>query len=70
MIKDFIKGGLAKNLPYKMFNNNELKKGIKVELEHTPNVNIAREIAKDHLVEFPKYYTELAKMEKRLKKKR
>lgn len=41
----------------------ELKKGVKVELEHTDDKTIAREIAMDHLYEDPKYYTKLAKIE-------
>lgn len=42
----------------------QLKKGIKVEKEHTSNDKIAREIALDHLGELPDYYTRLSKMEK------
>jgi hypothetical protein len=41
----------------------ELKKGIKIELEHTTDEKIAREIAMDHLYEDPKYYTKLSKIE-------
>lgn len=41
----------------------EFKKGIKIELEHTTDENIAREIAMDHLYEDPKYYTKLSKIE-------
>lgn len=41
----------------------ELKKGIKSELEHTTDRDIAREIAMDHLYEDPKYYTKLSKIE-------
>jgi hypothetical protein len=40
----------------------ELKKGIKVEKEHTDDVKRAARIAMDHLVEDPKYYTKLAKI--------
>jgi|688.fasta_scaffold356263_2 hypothetical protein len=40
----------------------ELKKGIKVEQEHTSNIKIATRIALDHLFEDPKYYTKLAKI--------
>lgn len=39
----------------------ELNMGIKVELEHTENQKIAREIALDHLMEHPDYYTRLQK---------
>lgn len=40
----------------------ELKKGIKVEQEHTSNAKTAARIALDHLFEDPKYYTKLAKI--------
>lgn len=39
----------------------ELEMGIKVELEHTPDEKVAREIAMDHLAENPSYYTKLKK---------
>jgi hypothetical protein len=41
----------------------DLKKGMKVEMEHTTDVNVAKEIAFDHLYEDPNYYDKLAKME-------
>lgn len=41
----------------------EIRKGIGVELEHTDDSSLAREIAKDHMVEDPKYYTKLIAME-------
>lgn len=37
----------------------ELSRGIKVEMEHTKEYSIAKEIALDHLKEDPKYYTKL-----------
>lgn len=43
----------------------ELALGIKVELEHTKDESVAKEIALDHLVEDPKYYTHLIEMEKK-----
>ena len=46
----------------------ELKKGIKTEMEHTDNPAIAKTIAKDHLDEYPDYYTRLIKMEKQAKR--
>lgn len=48
----------------------EFKKGIKTELEHTTDENIAREIAMDHLYEDPKYYTKLSKIEEMNKPKK
>lgn len=44
---------------------NQLEKGIQVEYEHTYNTEIAKEIAMDHLVEYPYYYDELEQMEKK-----
>ena len=41
----------------------QLRKGIKVELEHTTNKSEAREITLDHLAEYPDYYDRLAKVE-------
>jgi len=41
----------------------EWLKGIKVEMEHTNNKRIAREIAKDHLYEDIFYYKKLSKIE-------
>lgn len=66
--KDYIRGGLADYVPLSHFNKKQLEKGIKVEMEHTNNPKIAREIATDHLQEFPLYYTNLAKMEAGMKK--
>jgi len=42
----------------------QLNKGIKVEFEHTGDKAEAREIALDHLDEFPDYYDRLEKAEK------
>jgi hypothetical protein len=44
----------------------ELKKGVKVEMEHTNKHSVAKEIALDHLGEDLHYYTKLAKVEKDL----
>lgn len=41
----------------------QLTKGIAVEKEHTSNEATAREIALDHLSEFPDYYDRLKKVE-------
>jgi len=49
------------NVPDKKFNPKELKMGIKMEKEHTNNTNIAKQIAKAHLVERKNYYTLLKK---------
>jgi hypothetical protein len=42
-----------------------MAKGVKTESEHTTNPAIAADISKDHLVEDPKYYTKLEKVEKK-----
>lgn len=42
----------------------ELKKGVKVEMEHTNKHSVAKEIALDHLGEDLHYYSKLAKVEK------
>jgi hypothetical protein len=44
----------------------ELKKGVKVEMEHTSKHSVAKEIALDHLGEDLHYYAKLAKVEKDL----
>lgn len=46
----------------------QLRMGIEVEKEHTEDEEIAKRIAKDHLDEFPDYYTRLKKMEDQAKK--
>lgn len=43
----------------------QLNKGIKVEQEHTGDIAMAREIALDHLDEFPDYYDRLEKAEEK-----
>ena len=44
----------------------QLQMGMKVEMEHTNDKKIAREVAMDHLYENPKYYSKLTKMEKEI----
>ena len=46
----------------------QLEMGIKAELEHTTDQDIAHEIAMDHLIEDPKYYTKLSKIEEKKSK--
>ena len=75
--KNQIKGGLADNLSVKDIAEKhkvsieeikkQLKMGIDVEMEHTDEPSKAMEIAMDHLTESPSYYTELEKMESKLK---
>lgn len=61
--KDLIPGGLADHKPDSSFNPKSIRKGIKVEKEHTSNPQVAKEIAKDHLSESSTYYDDLAQME-------
>lgn len=77
-IDDVIKGGkadtytletIAKKHGVKLSQiKSELEIGLKVEMEHTNDKGQAAEICKDHLVEFPDYYTRLLKMEKEAEK--
>ncbi len=61
--KDLIPGGLADKKKPEDFDKKQLAKGKKVEMEHTNDPKKALEIAMDHLVEDPKYYDKLEKME-------
>lgn len=47
----------------------QLRRGTRVEMEHTRSRKVARIIAAHHLVESPRYYQALAKMERRLKRR-
>jgi hypothetical protein len=72
--EDKIAGGLAKGLSLNDIAEKhgvsvdvmvaEFKKGIAVEMEHTTDREVAKEIALDHLFEDPKYYTKLSSVEK------
>jgi hypothetical protein len=73
-----LKGGKADKLTPKeiadKFNvstskvTSQITKGEKVESEHTNNKGKAKEIAMDHVSEFPDYYDRLEKMEKEAEK--
>ena len=70
---NLIPGGIANGMPLEDIAKKhgvdlaeleaEYEKGIKVEMEHTSDKNVAMEIARHHLLEDPKYYTILAKIE-------
>lgn len=66
--KELIEGGEADGEPDSKYPESEIARGIKVEHEHTDDPAKAKEIAKDHLEESPRYYQELAKMEAKLDK--
>jgi len=53
--KDFFKD-VDNSIDYDL---EELKRGIEVEHEHTSDPKLAEMIAKQHLVEDPKYYTKI-----------
>lgn len=59
LIEDILPGGKGDNLSPNDVDRNELKMGIKHEMEHTKDPKIATEIALDHLSEDPHYYTHL-----------
>ena len=63
-LAELITGGKAdkENVTESDVNPEELKMGIKVELEHTPNKLMAKEIALDHLSELDDYYTRLKRV--------
>lgn len=61
---DKLPGGLADKKKPSDFPAAALKQGIKVELEHTKDRALAREIAMDHLTEDLKYYDKLKLVEK------
>ena len=63
MINNLVKlpGGVGDNTPTDQVDPNQLSIGIQVEMEHTNDLDIAKEIAMDHLTEDPQYYTKLVK---------
>lgn len=66
ILGSFLGAGRAKEkgITEKDVDPEQLKMGIKVEMEHTTNTELAKRIALDHLAEIDNYYTLLAKMEK------
>ena len=63
-MKDLSPGGIADNVPDSAFDLEQLKIGQEIELEHTDDPELAKEIAKDHLREHKDYYKKLQEMEK------
>lgn len=66
--KELIPGGLSDGSNPQDFDQAALTQGIKVEMEHTDDPAVAREIAMDHLTEDPQYYVKLRRVEGRVKK--
>ena len=54
-------GGVGDKVTPDMVDPVALALGTQIEMEHTSDVNVAREIATDHLTEDPQYYTKLVK---------
>jgi hypothetical protein len=52
-------GGVGDNTQTSQVDANQLSLGVQIEMEHTNDPDIAKEIAMDHLKEDPKYYTKL-----------
>lgn len=69
-MRERVVGGRADFCSDAVFDKRQLQKGVRHEMEHTREKAIAKEIAKDHLVEDPKYYDHLNEMERRLKKQK
>lgn len=59
---DRLAGGRADGRSPRSFSAAELRAGTRVELEHTSDPSLAREIAMDHLAEDPLYYQRLKKI--------
>ncbi|WP_353208339.1 hypothetical protein [Sphingorhabdus sp.] len=61
---DLLHGGKADNVPDREFSSKALNEGQKDERKHTDNDQIAKEIAKDHLSQDPRYYKKEKLVEK------
>ena len=59
--------GKHNDVPDDQFDANELQLGIETEMEHTDSDEVAKSIAKDHLMEIKDYYTRLKRMEEEAK---
>lgn len=59
--KDQIPGGLGDKKKPSDFDSVQLDQGEKIEMEHTSDPAMAREVAMDHLTEDPRYYKKLQK---------
>ena len=69
-IKERIPGGRAEGKDPDKYDSNQINMGREIEMEHTPDKEVAKEISRDHLEEFDTYYTGLSEMEKKLKKQK
>lgn len=55
-------GGRSQGLRPEQFDQQQLRVGMRVEMEHTNSPRIARRIAMDHLTEDADYYKKLSKI--------
>jgi hypothetical protein len=62
-VSEKIPGGLSDGKNPEDFDPKSLAEGTKVEMEHTSDPEIAKEIAMDHLTEDPRYYEKLKTIE-------
>jgi len=62
---DKLPGGLADNKSTTKYPADQVAQGTKVEMEHTNDKKLSKEITKDHLEEHSDYYTRLKNMEDR-----
>lgn len=67
--EDNLSGGIGDEIDFESLDQEQLDKGAKVEMEHTDDINLAREIAKDHLTEDKDYYKKLEVMETKASEK-
>lgn len=67
---DLIPGGKGDRLSPRAVSKRQLLAGIRVEMEHTRDPKVAREIALDHLAETPDYYTKLKQVERHARVRR
>ena len=67
LLGSFLGEGRSKDFKGK-YDPEQIKMGIKVEMEHTTSPLLSLKIAQDHLSEFKDYYTRLAKMENEAEK--
>ena len=68
VLTTMLKTGRHQDVPDSKYDQKELEEGQIIEKEHTDCPILAKEIAKDHLSEYPDYYTRLKKMEEEAKK--
>jgi len=61
--RDRLPGGLGDKKTREDFDPEQVEKGIKVEMEHTDDPELALEITLDHLTEDPEYYDKLETIE-------